>query len=181
MLLEFDTNEGTLRQVAGYRVLSTWDDRLATGRVNNGFEGIAVLGNKLFLANEMFPNLIARYSLATGDSVVPDTIIEIEGSSDICGLEAADGNLYALGRTGSTVFKLDPASGKVLARVSFGREADNPEYRFRQRMDHFRNSEGLAVGGGRIFVVLDGNFQSGIGDENERRPLLLIYRQPVGF
>jgi len=180
LLLEFDPVKRTLRQVAGYRELAAGDDRLAAGRINNGFEGIAVTGSRLFLAHEMYPNLIVRYTLA-GGKVAMDSVLEIKGSSDITSLESDGGALYALGRTGSLVYRLDPASGNVTAVASFGREADNPAYRYRQQMDYFRNSEGLAVGHERIFIVLDGNFQTGLDNENERRPLLLIYKRPKGF
>ena len=180
LLLEYDPAARTLGLVASYQELAMWDDRLAEGRINNGFEGIAVIGDWLFLAHEMFPNLIVRYRLK-GGAVTADTVFTVEGSSDLTGLESDGGKLYALGRTGSAVYRLDPKSGRVKAGAFFGREADNPEYRFRQRDDSYRNSEGLALGRGRIFIVLDGNFQSTMTDEKERRPLLLIYKRPGGF
>ena len=89
--------------------------------------------------------------------------------------------LYALGRSASMVYRLHPETGKVAAVATFAREGDDPRYRYRQPMDHYRNSEGLAVGGERIFIVLDGNFQPCLENGNQRLPLLLIYRRPAGF
>jgi hypothetical protein len=153
---------------------------MAGAGINTGFEGIAATDGKLFLAHEMFPNFIVRYSI-DGGAFKPDTIINIPGSSDITGLEYEGGSLYALGRTGSHVYKLDPVTGAVKTVAAFGREADNQAYRFEQPVDYYRNSEGLAVGRGRVFIVLDGNFKVGLADQNERRPLILIYKRPAGF
>ncbi len=181
LLIEFDPGSGAMRQVAAYRELALWHDQLAGGRINNGFEGIALLEDKLFLANEMFPGLIARYTLDSTGGVKPDTVFAIAGNHDITGLECSDGALYALGRSASMVYRLDPETGQVTAVASFRREGDDPRYRYRQRMDRYRNSEGLAVGKGRIFIVLDGNFQPSLVDDNQRLPLLLIYKKPAGF
>ncbi len=181
LLIEYNTASGEMRQVASYSELASWHEQLAGGRINNGFEGIALLGRRLFLANEMFPGLIARFTLDSAGGVKPDTIFTIEGNHDITGLECSDGALYALGRSASMVYRLDPETGAVNAVASFALEGDDPRYRYRQRMDHYRNSEGLAVGEGRIFIVMDGNFQPCLEDENQRLPLLLIYKRPAGF
>lgn len=181
LLIEYDTGSGTMRQVAGYGKLSSWHEQLASGRINNGFEGIALLEDKLFLSNEMFPGLIVRYSVSGAVEIEPDTIFTIEGNHDITGLECNSGALYALGRSASSIYRMDPETGEVTAVASFSREGDHPRYRYAQRMDHYRNSEGLAVGGGRIFIVLDGNFQPCLENGNQRLPLLLIYKRPDGF
>lgn len=181
LLIEYDIASGALRPLAGYGALASWHEQLADGGINNGFEGIALLGNHLFLAHEMYPNLIVRYKLDENSIPAAEKVIEIKGSSDITGLASRDGALYALGRTGSMVYRLAPKSGEVTAVATFGNEADDLRFRYRQRMDFFRNSEGLAVGGGRIFIVLDGNFQPNMEDEQQRRPLLLVYRRPEGF
>jgi phytase-like protein len=181
LLIEHDTDSGAMRQVAGYGKLASWHEQLASGRINNGFEGIALLEDKLFLANEMFPGLIVRYTLSGTGEIEPDTVFRITGNHDITGLECDSGSLYALGRSASTVYRLDPETGAVAAVASFRREGDLPRYRYAQRMDHYRNSEGLAVGGGRIFIVMDGNFQPCLEKGNQRLPLLLIYRRPNGF
>ena len=181
LLLEYDPASRALKKIAGYRELAAWHERLSRGGINNGFEGIALTGRWLFLAHEMYPNLIVRYGLGKDGGMAAEKVIEIAGSSDITGLESSDGALYALGRTGSMVYKIDPESGEVVSAATFRREGDDSRYRYRQRMEHYRNSEGLAVGGGRIFIVLDGNFQSSLVNDNQRQPLLLIYRRPEGF
>ena len=181
LLLEYDISSGSIRYLAGYRELALWHEQLAGGGINNGFEGIALLEDRLYIANEMFPSLIVRYRVDNSDEIVPDTVFAIKGAQDITGLESSDGALYALGRSASLVYRLDPSSGEVAAVATFRREGDSQGYRYRQRMDQYRNSEGLAVGDGRIFIVLDGNFQSSLVDENQRLPLLLIYKRPAGF
>jgi len=179
LVIEFDLEKKSLRLVAGAAALAGWDERLAAGGINNGFEGIARVGKRLFLAHEMTPNLIAVYTL--GDTLAAEGTLEIAGSYDINGLEADGRYLYALGRTPSLVYKLDPETGKVVGAANFRREADDLRYRYRNRMDFYRNSEGLALDKSFIYLVMDGNFQPLVEDPGQSLPLLLIYRRPPGF
>ena len=105
----------------------------------------------------------------------------IQGSYDITDLDSDRGFLYALGRTNSLVYKIDPESGKILAVASFRKEADSSRYRYVNRRDSYRNSEGLVVKGEHILVVLDGNFQPAIEDSAQRAPLLLVFNRPENF
>jgi hypothetical protein len=181
LLLEYDIESAKIREVAGFLELASWCGPLASGGINNGFEGIAAIGGTLFLANEMFPSLIARFSISAEGTVSPDTTFEIKDNHDCTGLDSDGVHLYALGRTASTIYRLDPETGEVTAAASFRREADNPEYRFRQRREEYRNSEGLALSVDYIFVVLDGNFQPSVADDAIREPLLLVYHRPAKF
>jgi len=179
LILEFDLGAGSMKPLAGPEVLLRGQQDLAAGRVNNGFEGIARLGNKLFLAHEMRPCLVVSYllnhKLEAGQRII------IQGALDINGLDSDNGFLYVLARTKSLIYKIDPAKGSILALADFSEAADNRKYRYFNRQDYYRNSEGLVVKGKYILVVMDGNFQSTMEDPEQRAPLLLIFERPENF
>lgn len=179
LLLEFNLSSRTMACIATPEVLIQHREDLAEGRINYGFEGIARIGNRLFLAHEMMPNLIV--SMRLDRDFEPGEVIQIEGSYDINDLDSDRGVLYALGRTGSLIYKIDPQSGKTLAVASFRKVADNSKYRYVNRRDFYRNSEGLVVRGKHILVVLDGNFQPTLEDSTQRAPLLLVFNRPENF
>ncbi|OGG00458.1 MAG: hypothetical protein A3F83_07290 [Candidatus Glassbacteria bacterium RIFCSPLOWO2_12_FULL_58_11] len=179
LLLELDLASGKLSCLAGPEVLLQGRKDLAAGRINYALEGVARVGNRLFIAHEMLPNLILSYNIAANFSA--GRVIDIPDSYDFCDLDRDRGSLYALARTRSLVYKIDPDEGKLLAVAEFRLTADNPAYRYRNREDFYRNSEGLVVKGRNIFIVLDGNFQTRLEDSNQRAPLLLIFDRPAGF
>ena len=179
LLLELDPGSGKISCLAGPGVLLQGRKDLASGRINYAFEGIARIGDRLFIAHEMLPDLILSYNIEGKFSA--GRVIEIPGSYDLCDLDRDRGSLYALARTRSLVYKIDPDDGKILAVADFHLTADNPVYRYWNREDFYRNSEGLVVKGRNIFIVLDGNFQTMMEDPNQRAPLLLIFDRPAGF
>ncbi|MEA2064180.1 MAG: esterase-like activity of phytase family protein [Gemmatimonadota bacterium] len=179
LILELDCLQGSVKLVADEKTLLQGQEDLAGAGVNRAFEGIAMIGDRLFLAHEMSPSLIMRYSLEGG--IKPEGRILIEENFDITGLDSDGGWLYALGRMQSKVFKIDPASGRAVARADFSQYADSSAFRYRNKMDFFRNSEGLVVKGDFIFIVLDGNGQPILDDPEQRAPLLLIFNRPPGF
>jgi len=179
LLLEFNLAGRIITCTATPEVLIRDREGLARGGINTGFEGIARIGDRLFLAHEMMPALIA--SMRLDRDFAPAGAIRIHGSYDITDLDSNGGYLYALGRTVSLVCKIDPQSGNTLAVASFRKEGDNNKYRYFNRRDSYRNSEGLAVNGRHILVVLDGNFQPAIEDPTQRAPLLLVFNRPENF
>jgi len=180
LLLELDIGKGTIELVAPAESLFLGQDDLGGGGINRSFEGITRIGDRLFLAHEMMPNLIVCYSLESG-SLRPVGRLPIESSFDLTGADSDNGWLYALGRMNSAVYKVDPASGNVAARADFHETADSSAFRYQNPMDFFRNSEGLVVKGDFIYVVLDGNGKSILSDPEQRAPLLLIFDRPPGF
>ena len=179
LLLEYDLSTGSLTCLAGPEELLKGQDDLASGRINNGFEGITVIGKRLFLAHEMFPNLIASYRL--NGKLEPGPRITLEGSSDINGLDLDRGFLYALARTGSMIYKINPENGQTSTVAEFRETADSSAYRYQNPREYYRNSEGLAVKGGYIFVVCDGNGKFILGNPDQRAPLVLIFKRPETF
>ena len=179
LLLEFNLASKMFTCIATPEVLIQHREDLSLGRINNGFEGITRIGSRLFLAHEMMPALIV--SMHLDRDFEPAGAFRIEGGYDITDLDSDRGSLYALGRTGSLVYKIDPESGKTLAAASFRKVGDSRRYRYVNRREFYRNSEGLVVKGGHILVVLDGNFQRSLEDSTQRAPLLLVFKRPENF
>ncbi len=179
LLLEADLDRGELTTLAGAERLLAGQEDLFQGGINFGFEGVAVVDSTLFICNEMQPAVILSYDLRR--NFAPGARIVIEQSPDLTDLCADRGFLYALNRTGSLVYKLDPAAGRVLAVAAFGPIADRPEYRYRNHRDHYRNSEGLALSGQHLLIALDGTFQSIMADPQQQSPLVLVFHRPPGF
>ncbi|MBN2289057.1 MAG: esterase-like activity of phytase family protein [Candidatus Glassbacteria bacterium] len=180
LLLELDIGKGTIDLVAPAETLFQGQDDLGAGGINRSFEGITVIDSQLFLAHEMMPALVVRYHLSE-QGPRPAGRILIEGSLDLTDADNDGGMLYFLGRMNSTVFKVDPESGSLVARADFSEIADSSAFRYSNPMDFFRNSEGLAVKGDFIYVVLDGNGQATLADPEQKAPLLLIFNRPRGF
>ena len=163
LLLELDIEKGSIELVAPAETLFQGQDDLGAGGINRSFEGIAKIGDRLFLAHEMMPNLVVCYRI--GDSGFrPEGRILIDGSLDLTDADNDGGLLYFLGRMNSTIYKVDPESGQVIARGDFSEIADSSAFRYQNPMDFFRNSEGLVVSGDFIYVVLDGNGKSILSD-----------------
>ena len=179
LLLELDIEKGTLKLVASARTLLEGQEDLGGGGINRSFEGITKISNRLFLAHEMMPSLIVCYRVDGG--LRPSGRILIDGSLDLTGADSDKGRLYFLGRMNSTIYKVDPESGSVIARADFSEIADSTAFRYQNPMDFFRNSEGLVVQGDFIYVVLDGNGKSILSDPLQTAPLLLIFSRPPGF
>lgn len=179
LLLELDIKKGTLKLVASAQTLLEDQEDLGGGGINRSFEGITKIGDRLFLAHEMMPSLIVCYRVDGG--LRPTGRILIDGSLDLTGADSDKGWLYFLGRMNSTIYKVDPESGSVIARADFSETADSSAFRYQNPMEFFRNSEGLVVKGDFIYVVLDGNGKSILADPRQKAPLLLIFSRPPGF
>jgi len=178
LLLEFDPASAQIGLVARPEVLLRGQEDLLAGGLNTAFEGVACLGNRLFIAHEMRPAVILVYRMDKGMEL--ERRIESTGSPDLTDLCVDGGELYALGRMKSEVYKIDPESGNLLAVASFKACADSLKYRYVNQREEYRNSEGLGLTDGFVLVALDGNFQP-LLQSVERRPLLFIFPRPRGF
>ncbi|MCE5270523.1 esterase-like activity of phytase family protein [bacterium] len=178
LLLEFDPSAAEIGLVAGPEVLLRGQEDLLAAGLNTSFEGVARLGNRLFIAHEMRPAVVLVYRLDRGLEL--EKRIEVADSPDLTDLCVDRGRLYALGRMRSEVYKIDPESGRILAVASFKTCADSLKHRYVNQREEYRNSEGLGLTDGVILVALDGNLQT-LRQSDERRPLLFIFPRPKGF
>ena len=179
-IFELDIKNGTVVPVATHNQLLDGLDFLLDAKLNNGFEGIATNERTLYLAQEMFPSAILVYNWDS-DSISHEKTITLEQNIDVTGLSFFENHLYALGRTASRVFKLDPQSGEVISTADFKNFADSLVFRYNNNMPFYRNSEGITIDKRFIYIVLDGNGKSLADGSGRRETLMFVFKKPDGF
>ena len=142
---------------------------------NASFEGIAIGGDKLYVANErMFPRILV-VDLPTlklvDDFLVEPRTFNLLGVhySDLCW---HDGKLYVLCRQNQVVLQVDPETKNVLAEFDFKRLEDRLAYRKQLPVGYM---EGLFVDAEAIWLLIDNNGAMRKGDDI--RPVLLKCRR----
>lgn len=147
---------------------------------NASFEGIAVGGGAIYVANERWRGrilVVDPVSLkVTGDFAVFAGGVT---STDVHYSDLAwhGGFLFVLCRDARRVLKVDPATRKVLAEFDYRALEEDPEYRFRT-MYPTGNMEGLAVDATHVWLVTDNNGEGRTRAPEDRRPALFRCRRP---
>lgn len=148
---------------------------------NASFEGLAVGGGKLYLANERDQGRIIEVDLASR-KVVGDFEVRTsrQGLWDnhYSDLSWHQGRLYVLCRESRAVLEVDPARHEVVAEYSYTAIEANPEYRFRLRVPLVGVMEGLAVDDAAFWLVTDNNDLPRERHPEDRRPLLFHCPRP---
>lgn len=147
---------------------------------NASWEGIAVAGDKLYLANERRFGRIVVVDLATL-KVIDHFAPRSQGSnsqdthySDLCWF---DGALYVLLRTSQCVLRVDPGTKRVLAEYRYAAVEKAPGAAYRTLYPH-GFMEGLAVDATHVWLVTDNNGFGRVADRADRRPTLFRCRRP---
>jgi hypothetical protein len=150
---------------------------------NAAWEGIAVHGQTLYLANERKKGRIIVVDLdamkVTGDFVVPASWswwFWDAHYSDLCWF---DGTLFALMREDHVILKIDPATHLVLAEYNFRQmENDREVVYYNQYPFLVGVMEGLAVDKNYFWLCTDNNGQGRKKYPNDTRPTLFKCRRP---
>jgi hypothetical protein len=146
----------------------------AAGDVNASFEGIAVGGNQLFLANERQTGRIIVVDLqtlrVTGDFSVRSSTSR---ARDIhySDLSWFDGVLYVLCRESRCVLAVDPESHRVLAEYDFREMERQPDVLYRS-IYPTGQMEGLAVERDYLWLLTDNNGSARARHPRDNRPTL---------
>lgn len=147
---------------------------------NASFEGIAIGGGKLYVANERQLGRLIVVDLATL-KVEDDFTVRPSTSnardihfSDLCWF---DGALFALLRESRCVLKINPQTKKVLSEYSFGDVENAPESIYHNRYPT-STMEGLAVDRDFIWLVTDNNGRGRVKYPNDTRPTLFKCLRP---
>jgi hypothetical protein len=147
---------------------------------NASFEGIAIGGGKLYVANERQLGRIIVVDLATlkvedDFSVQPSTAFAWDVHfSDLCWF---DGRLYALLRESGCVLQIDPATQKVTREYSYADLEQGTEVRYLNKFPT-GSMEGLAVDASTIWLVTDNNGQGRVKYPQDTRPTLFKCDRP---
>lgn len=147
---------------------------------NASFEGIAVGGGRLYLANERNPPLLLSFELGTGqllDSWVAAPLRRGLGPIHYSDLSWYDGRLFVLLRHQRAILEWDPDQRRVVAQYDYGVIESTRELRYVRRYPT-GVMEGLAVDAGGFWLVSDNNGESRVAGRGDRRPVLLRLPRP---
>lgn len=153
----------------------------ATDR-NASFEGVAVGGGRLYVANERGSPVIIVVDLASLRVIDHFVVHPQEGSllgthySDLCWHE---GKLFVLCRQHRSVLQVDPVTRQVLAEYDYRQIEEDLGY----TMQHaaflsLGMMEGLAVSRDTLWLVTDNNGLGRIKAPQDTRPTLIRCRRP---
>jgi hypothetical protein len=147
---------------------------------NASFEGIAIGGGRLYVANERQMGRIIIVDLATNK--VLDDFIARPSTGKVGDIHYSDlswfaGHLYALLRHHRAVLKIDPLTHAVLAEFQFREMEDAPEFVY-HRLYPTGTMEGLAVDANSIWLATDNNGKGRVKAPNDIRPTLFQCDRP---
>ncbi len=126
---------------------------------NASLEGVAVIGNHLFVANERsLPRIIVvdLTTLKVIDDFCPTYNIPLINEAHFSDLAAYNGHLFILVRSRAQILEVDPASRRVVAEYDWSACERDPEFAYLTRFNT-GNMEGLAVDAGGFWMVTDNN------------------------
>jgi hypothetical protein len=145
---------------------------------NASFEGIAIGGQRLYVANERSTPVIIVVDLASL-KVVDDFIVWPKTSSllGLCysDLSWYDGKLWVLCRQHGVVLEVDPLTHAVLAEFDYQRLEDQLGYKKPLPVGMM---EGLAVDCDFLWLVIDNNGSPHTAHPKDIRPTLLKCPRP---
>jgi uncharacterized protein YjiK len=151
-----------------------------SGDDNASFEGIAVGGGKLWLANERDRARVIEVELETlkvvGDfAPQPSTWSFVLHYSDLCWFK---GHLFVLLRHHQVILEVDPATRDVLAEYNFHSIEDAPQHAYHKAYPT-GTMEGLTVDDNYFWLVTDNNGMPRVQANKDRRPTLFKCKRPV--
>jgi len=147
---------------------------------NASFEGVAVGGGRLWVANERSVGRILELDLATlaivGDFRVapPGVTAEDVHYTDLCWF---DGQLWVLCREERRVLQVDPRTHAVLASFSYFDVEMDDRYAYRHILP-YGFFEGLSVDADSIWLLIDNNGFARKSDAKDTRPQLFRCPRP---
>jgi uncharacterized protein YjiK len=149
------------------------------GGDNASWEGIAVGGGKLWLANEREHARIIEVDLETlkivGDfAAQPSTWDFVLHYSDLSWFK---GHLFVLLRHHKVILEVDPATRDVLAEYNYHAVEDAPQHEYHKAYPT-GVMEGLAVDDNYFWFVTDNNGFPRRKDSHDRRPTLFKCKRP---
>lgn len=149
---------------------------------NASFEGVAVGGDRLYVANERQQGRIIVVdldSLTVLGSFEVRTHRKLPWDTHYSDLSWHRDRLYVLCREGRAILRVDPATRAVEAEYDFASIELNPEWRYRTRVPLAGLMEGLAVDAQHIWLVTDNNDAPRVQDPQDRRPTLFRCPNPT--
>lgn len=177
-ILRWDRAKGTVERLAiDWAPVKKY---FAAGDFNASFEGIAVGGQRLFVANERQVGRIIVVDLETL-RVTDDFAVRSSTSkardNHYSDLSWFDGVLYVLCRESRAVLAVDPEQHRVLAEYDFRDMERQPEVLYRS-IYPTGQMEGLAVQSEDIWLLTDNNGSARARYPRDNRPTLFKCKRP---
>ena len=147
---------------------------------NASFEGIAIGGSRLYVANErMFARIIVvdLGSLKVIDHFKVSPRGHAAWDLNYSDLSWFDGALFVLLRESYVVLQIDPVSHEVLTEYDFGAVENEPSVAYHRKYPT-GTMEGLAVDRDHIWLVTDNNGEGRLKDPTDTRPTLFKCPRP---
>src|SRR5689334_9621855 len=145
---------------------------------NASFEGITVLGDKLFVANERDNAVIIIVDLKTLRVIDHFQVFPKKPSflgTHYSDLSRCDGKLYVLCRQHRVILEVNPDTHQVLAEFDYGNVEADLGYETRYPVGIM---EGLAVTRDTFWLATDNNGLPRLKDKKDIRPTLLKLARP---
>ena len=146
---------------------------------NASWEGIAIGGGRIYVANERKTGRIVVVDWPTR-RVVDDFQVQPAGRpfpdihySDLCWFEDS---LWVLCRESQTVARVNPDTKQIVAEFSYRAVEHDPEYRFKTPFTG--TMEGLAVTATHIWLATDNNGLGRIRYPRDTRPVIFKCARP---
>lgn len=150
--------------------------------LNASFEGIAIGGAKLYVANERDAAriiVVDRASLKVEDSFFVDSETFAFGGPHYSDLAFRDGRLFVLDRNHRVILEVDPSAKRVMAEFNYGQMELSEEYAYRTAYPT-GTMEGLTVDENYFWLVTDNNGFGRIKYPKDARPTLFRCPRPKG-
>jgi hypothetical protein len=153
---------------------------------NAAWEGIAIHGHTMYVANERKKGRLIAVDLntlkVTDDFVVPASFSWWFWDAHYSDLYWFGGALYALMREDHVILKIDPATHKVLAEYNFKAMENAPSAKYYNQFPVLVGvMEGLAVDKNYFWLCTDNNGEGRKKFPNDTRPTLFKCRRPDAF
>ncbi len=148
-------------------------------KVHNAFlEGITVGDDHIYLAAERQPRAIITFTPSS------EIKIHLEShqkpvnniSPDFTGLEFFNGNLYVLDRNHYEVCRRNPPDFSATLCFSFKAQALSQEWGYDTGI--YGLAEGVALDGDDMWLIVDNNRDPRLADADDRRALLMQFKNP---
>ncbi len=141
---------------------------------NSSFEGVAVISNRLYVANERnMPRIIVvdLETLKVIDDFCPTYNVPLVNEAHFSDLAAYNGRLFILVRSRALILEVDPATKRVVAEYDWSACERDPDSAYQARFNT-GNMEGLAIDAGGFWMVTDNNGLGRTAHPNDTRPTL---------
>jgi uncharacterized protein YjiK len=148
---------------------------------NASFEGVAVGGGRIYVANERQSGriiVVDQKTLKVIDDFMPRPSTAALGDIHYSDLSWFDGHLYVLLRHHKVVLMVDPTNHAIIGEYTFGSIEDAPETAYRKFFPT-GTMEGLAVDKDFFWLATDNNGFARVKYSKDIRPTLFKCRRPA--